>query len=113
MPRHPAAFINALSEDGTKAEAIQWLQTTWDELQDALALLKADQLSLAEIEKNIARSLAHRLRAVDGVVVPRETLEQDDDVLAVNTRTDGHREWVNRGGWLWPGDRIVVLRRGR
>jgi hypothetical protein len=31
--KHPAAFINALSE-GPKAEVIEWLQRTWDELQD-------------------------------------------------------------------------------
>jgi hypothetical protein len=31
--KHPAAFINALSE-GPKADVIEWLQRTWDELQD-------------------------------------------------------------------------------
>ena len=32
--RHPAAFINNIAEEGTKSEAIEWLQKTWDELQD-------------------------------------------------------------------------------
>jgi hypothetical protein len=32
--KHPAAFINILHEDGTKAEAVEWLQRIWDELQD-------------------------------------------------------------------------------
>lgn len=31
-PRVPAAFINAIAEDGDKAEALEWLQKTWDEL---------------------------------------------------------------------------------
>lgn len=26
-----AAFINAIAEEGTKAEAVEWLQKTWDE----------------------------------------------------------------------------------
>jgi hypothetical protein len=29
--KHPAAFINVIAEDGTKAEAVEWLQRTWDE----------------------------------------------------------------------------------
>lgn len=32
--KHPAAFINNIADEGTKAEAIEWLQKTWDELQD-------------------------------------------------------------------------------
>jgi hypothetical protein len=32
--RYPAAFINAIAEEGTKEEAIFYLQETWDELQD-------------------------------------------------------------------------------
>ena len=30
-PHVPAAFINAIREEGTKAEAIDWLQKTWNE----------------------------------------------------------------------------------
>lgn len=37
--KHPAAFINALS-DGPKAEVIEWLQRTWDELVDAKSALR-------------------------------------------------------------------------
>lgn len=40
--RHPAAFINMIAEEGTKAEAIEWLQRTWDDYTDA----KADNLAL-------------------------------------------------------------------
>lgn len=38
-PHVPAAFINALAEEGTKDEAIEFLQQTWNELmalQDAV-----------------------------------------------------------------------------
>lgn len=31
-PHSPAAFINAIADEGTKAEAIEWLQKTWNEL---------------------------------------------------------------------------------
>lgn len=31
-PHVPAAFINAIREEGTKAEACDWLQKTWNEL---------------------------------------------------------------------------------
>ena len=31
-PHVPAAFINAIAEEGTKAEAIEYLQKTWNEL---------------------------------------------------------------------------------
>lgn len=31
--KFPAAFINAIAEEGSKADAIEHLQETWDELQ--------------------------------------------------------------------------------
>lgn len=39
-PHVPAAFINAIAEEGTKAEAIEWLQKTWNELCATRAALK-------------------------------------------------------------------------
>lgn len=35
----------------------------------------------------------------------------DADVLATYGRDDGWRDWVSVGTWLYPGDRVVVLRR--
>jgi hypothetical protein len=32
--QHPAAFINAIAEEGTKEEAVTWLQSTWNELMN-------------------------------------------------------------------------------
>jgi hypothetical protein len=29
--KHPAAFINNIADEGTKAEALEWLQRTWDD----------------------------------------------------------------------------------
>ena len=37
---HPAAFINTIAEEGTKDEAIEWLQTTWNDLCEVRALNK-------------------------------------------------------------------------
>ena len=39
MSKHPAAFINAIADEGTKEEAIEWLQKIWDELCDVKAEL--------------------------------------------------------------------------
>lgn len=39
-PHHPAAFINAIAEEGTKAEAIEYLQQTWNELCELKKQLK-------------------------------------------------------------------------
>jgi predicted metal-dependent hydrolase len=46
-PHHPAAFINAIAEEGTKAEAIEWLQKTWDELCEVRLELSRLQAQLA------------------------------------------------------------------
>lgn len=38
---HPAAFINAIAEEGTKAEAIEWLQKEWNENCELRAAARA------------------------------------------------------------------------
>ena len=38
-PHTPAAFINAIAEEGSKKEAIEWLQKTWNELAETKRLL--------------------------------------------------------------------------
>lgn len=43
MAKYPAAFINTIAESGSKAEAIKYLQETWDELQDIKEALAASQ----------------------------------------------------------------------
>lgn len=56
--RHPAAFINAIADEGTKAEAVEWLQRTWDDLMDLRADMKrhldnhtADLNTVSETER--------------------------------------------------------------
>ena len=39
-PHVPAAFINAIAEEGTKEEAIEWLQKQWNETCALRAELK-------------------------------------------------------------------------
>ncbi len=44
MAQHPAAFINNIADEGTKSEAVEWLQKTWDdycEQQDAMRRIVA------------------------------------------------------------------------
>jgi hypothetical protein len=39
--QHPAAFINSIGEEGDKAEAMLYLQETWDELMNlSIALVR-------------------------------------------------------------------------
>lgn len=38
--KHPAAFINAIYEEGTKMDAVKFLSQTWDELCDAKAEIR-------------------------------------------------------------------------
>jgi len=44
---HPAAFINAIAEEGTKAEAVEWLQRQWNENCE-LRKLNAEMLAALE-----------------------------------------------------------------
>jgi hypothetical protein len=52
MAHHPAAFINAIAEEGTKSEAIEWLQRTWNENCELRAALRN---AIEEIERLRAR----------------------------------------------------------
>lgn len=71
---HPAAFINNIAEEGTKQEAITYLQRTWDEkcglqaefneLQEAARALIADIRARHPGEE---LRCAH-LRAIDKIV---------------------------------------------
>ena len=41
MSKHNAAFINALADEGSKLETLEFLQQTWDDLQNLrIALIK-------------------------------------------------------------------------
>ena len=67
MKNHTAAFINAIAEEGTKAEAVEWLQKTWNEncelhnvlreIRDNTAL---DGRTCASIAATVLEELARR-----------------------------------------------------
>ena len=48
-PHVPAAFINAIAEGGTKAEAVQWLQKEWNEHCRTKEALAQSQAECAEL----------------------------------------------------------------
>ena len=72
---HPAAFINAIAEEGTKAEAVEWLQRQWNEncelrklnaeMLDALrdAELQIDYLSVKFQRTGSGEAILARTRA--------------------------------------------------
>ena len=41
FPHVPAAFINAIADSGTKAEAIEWLEKQWTETCALRAVLQS------------------------------------------------------------------------
>jgi hypothetical protein len=63
MSHHTAAFINALAEEGTKAEAIEWLQKTWNEnceLRERVAILEAELRVAYKLPKAIDDAFDHQ-----------------------------------------------------
>ena len=46
FPHHQAAFINAITEEGTKAEACEWLQKTWNELCELKKTTRAPSVDM-------------------------------------------------------------------
>lgn len=55
-PHVTASFINAIAEEGTKAEAVEWLQKTWNELCAAESRIK-------ELERKVAEEQDHAMMA--------------------------------------------------
>lgn len=60
MARHPAAFINAIYEEGTKEEAVQWLQIVWDDYCDLKDKQKG--LIMNDMVKQVADA-THKIEA--------------------------------------------------
>lgn len=83
---------------------IKALEATLDLQQ--LSYEREQNLDQEEIERLIA------LRRDDARVLERMRAKiADAEVLGTYSRDDGWREWAAVGAWLYPGDRIVVLRR--
>jgi hypothetical protein len=53
MAKYPAAFINAIAEEGNKAEAVEWLQRTWDDYMELRLFLIKLGFSSSEIQEVI------------------------------------------------------------
>lgn len=51
--KFPAAFINAIAEEGSKADAIEHLQQTWDELQTLRAACVRDGYDLHYLDNGV------------------------------------------------------------
>ena len=50
-PHKPAAFINAIAEEGTKEEAVKYLQVTWNELCHFTDQVRALELEIEELKQ--------------------------------------------------------------
>ena len=89
------------------------IQRMADEIERLRATLERQQLSY-EREREIDQEEIERLlaqRRGDARAHERmRALIAEAEVLAEYGRDDGRRDWVNVGTWLYPGDRIVVLR---
>lgn len=57
------------------------------------------------------KSLHTAIATLRTAIAEAEAEADDVEILATYGRDDGWREWANVGTWLYPGDRIVVLRR--
>lgn len=60
--KNNAAFINAIAEEGTKAEAVEYLQRTYDELCEAKSKLDSALGLLREVQNDSGNWLAVPLR---------------------------------------------------
>lgn len=63
-PHCPAAFINVIHEEGTKAEAVKYLAQTWNELQAYRKYACALRLSHQHLQDRLNRMEAERDAAV-------------------------------------------------
>jgi hypothetical protein len=57
-PHVPAAFINAIADEGTKAEAIQYLQETWNDYCAIKRELAASGETVATLREELAEARA-------------------------------------------------------
>lgn len=92
-PHVPAAFINCIADSGTKAEAVVYLQQTWNELQEANRRI---QLALAfAIRYGQIDGEHHKTWVIDQVVRTLLADKYDATIAASNAGEDGPNtyEW--------------------
>jgi len=86
-PHVPAAFINAIAEEGTKAEAVEWLQKTWNELCRAESEIRKVREDLERAVSNHAADLSLARSEIERslwVPVSERLPEGDADVLTID-----------------------------
>lgn len=52
--RHPASFINVIADEGSKAEAIEWLQCIWDDYMNLRIAVILLGFTNAQADKMVA-----------------------------------------------------------
>lgn len=108
-----AAFINAIAEEGTKEEAVSYLQKQWNEtcaLRAEIERLKADLQKAHEgwqAEVAVIRSIADdNLARAEKVEAERdEALAQLDDVLAIFGQRVTGRDTMTGEPLFWGDDK--------
>jgi len=85
-PHSPAAFINVIAEEGTKAEAIEYLQKEWNE-NCSLRRERVELLDLLKVARGLENmALDQRDRAFDELKALRSELEVSRRALATCVR---------------------------
>jgi len=81
FPHSPAAFINNIAEEGTKDEAIRWLQTTWNEAV-ALRAQNAELLEALKIAREHVAAICEHNELLGSGAQDRIDLTRIDATLA-------------------------------
>ena len=79
MARHPAAFINAIADEGSKAEAVKYLQEIWDDLCEAQKRIKALE---ERLELTYSDGTKVDIGSLDGIGCRDETIRLQDEKIA-------------------------------
>ena len=93
-PHAQAAFINAIADEGTKDEAVQFLQETWNELCEARDEITALRARLAEVES--ALKLNQDLDAINVASVNELTARAERAEAALETMQKERDQWQRK-----------------
>lgn len=85
-PHVQASFINAIAEEGTKQEAVEWLQRIWNELCQAEANLRKAQEENAMLEAMNA-ALRDQNVAMNDTILARSATQRTTDGPTPNAAT--------------------------
>ena len=91
-PHVRAAFINAIADEGTKDEAIRWLQKTWNELCQAESELRKLRSDMERAQHNHAADLTFAASTPNSETAPPKHLPSE--VEEAITRA---ARWLHKG----------------